>query len=123
MRPLAIQSLAGAPEVVRGLSIIRGEPTPVIDLGGLLGSTGGGASTRFVTIRTGGRRAALSVDAVLGIRQLLSSALAEMPPLLSDTQAEVVEAIGMLDAELFLVLKAGRLVPDEVWKSISGQGA
>jgi len=123
MRPLPIEPLAGAPEIVRGLSIIRGAPVPVVDLGGLLGSQVQSPSTRLVMIRAGERLVALSVDAVLGIREIASSQLGDMPPLLRDAHAERVEAIGALDAELFLVLDAAHLVPDEVWKSLSGEGA
>jgi purine-binding chemotaxis protein CheW len=123
MRPLPIEPLAGAPQVVRGLSIIRGGPVPVVDLGGLLGSQVQGPSTRFVVIRAGKRLVALSVDAVLGIRELASAQIGAMPPLLRDAHAERVEAIGALDAELFLVLNAAHLVPDEVWQSLAGEEA
>jgi purine-binding chemotaxis protein CheW len=123
MRPLPIEPLAGAPETVRGLSIIHGSPVPVVDLGGLLGSPVQSPSTRFVMIRSGERMVALSVDAVLGIREIASSQLGDMPPLLRDAHAERVEAIGALDAELFLVLNAAHLVPDEVWKSLAGEEA
>jgi purine-binding chemotaxis protein CheW len=36
MRPLPIKPIAGTPGFVRGVSIIRGAPTPVIDLKALL---------------------------------------------------------------------------------------
>jgi purine-binding chemotaxis protein CheW len=121
MRPLPIEPLAGAPQVVRGLSIIRGAPVPVVDLGELLGSQVHGTSTRYVIIRAGERMVALSVDAVLGIREIASSQLGHMPPLLRDAHAERIQAIGVLDAELFLVLNAAHLVPEEVWKSLSGE--
>jgi chemotaxis methyl-accepting protein methylase/chemotaxis signal transduction protein len=123
MRPLPIEPLAGAPQVVLGLSIIRGTPVPVVALGRLLGSEVQGPCTRFVMVRAGERRVALSVDAVLGVREIASSQLGAMPPLLRDAHAERVEAIGALDAELFLVLNAAHLVPDEVWKSLSREEA
>lgn len=123
MRPLPIEPLDGAPKPVCGLSIIHGSPVPVVDLGGLLGSPAQSTSTRFVMIRAGERLVALSVDAVLGIREINSSQFARMPPLLSDAHAERVEAIGALDAELFLVLKTAHLVSDEVWAALSGEEA
>jgi purine-binding chemotaxis protein CheW len=123
VRPLPIEPLASAPQVVRGLSIIRGAPVPVVDLGGLLGSEAQSPIGRFVMIRAGARLVALGVDAVLGIREIASSQLGDMPPLLRDAHAERVQAIGVLDAELFLVLNAAHLVPDEVWKSLSGEEA
>jgi hypothetical protein len=42
-----------------------------------------------------------------------------MPPLLREAQADVVEAIGVLDAQLLLVLRASRILPEEVWRTLS----
>ena len=70
-RPLPIEPLQGVPPFVRGVAIIRGLATPVVDLGALLGS-GGGAIGRFVTVRAGGRQLALAVESVLGVRALPS---------------------------------------------------
>src|SRR5205809_310773 len=41
MRPLPIEPMACALSFVRGISIIRGAPTPVVDLGALLGTSDG----------------------------------------------------------------------------------
>jgi chemotaxis signal transduction protein len=50
MRPLPVERIAGMLSFVRGVSIIRGVPTPVVDLGVVLG-TPGEAVDRFVTLR------------------------------------------------------------------------
>src|SRR6266849_4746571 len=68
MRPLPIEAWSGAPDGVRGLSVIRGAPVPVVDLGRLLGASSNCLSTRFVAIRVRERQVALAVEAVLGIR-------------------------------------------------------
>jgi purine-binding chemotaxis protein CheW len=44
--------------------------------------------------------------------------LADIPPLLGETGADLVSVIGALDAKLLLVLEAARLVPDSVWNAI-----
>jgi hypothetical protein len=54
---------------------------------------------------------ALAADAVLGIRDLPASA---MPPLLQTIQPEIIEALGSLDAELFLVMKSAGLMPENI---------
>src|ERR1700730_6787858 len=93
MRPLPVESITGMPSFVRGVSIIRGVPTPVVDLGAVLGALGGCAE-RIVTLRLGDRQVALSVDAVLGVRDLDLSAIHELPPLLRGASQDVLEAIG-----------------------------
>jgi purine-binding chemotaxis protein CheW len=117
MRPLPIDPIAGMPPFVRGLSVIRGAPTPVVDLGALLG-TPARAAERFVTLRVGDRRVALSVGAVLGIRELDASTIPSLPPLLKNAEQGAVEAIGTLDAELLIILRAGWLLGGDVWQAI-----
>jgi purine-binding chemotaxis protein CheW len=70
-------------------------------------------AARFVTVRTSDRTVALAVDAVVGIRGLPAGTLGELPPLLRDAGSDAVAAIGTLDAELLLVLRAARLVPGD----------
>src|SRR6516164_1883705 len=70
MRPLPIEMISDAPPFVRGVSIIRGIPTPVVDLGAVLGTGNQYAAERLVTVRSGDKQVALLVDTVLGIREL-----------------------------------------------------
>ena len=115
MRPLAFSAIAGAPPFVKGLSLIRGTPTAVVDLGRLIGGESSERTTRFVTVVTGERSVALAVDAVLGIRDLPVGALGAAPPLLRDAAMDALEAVGRLDAELLVVLRASRLLVDRAW--------
>jgi purine-binding chemotaxis protein CheW len=43
MRPLPVEPISDVPLFVQGVSIIRGIPTPVVDLGALLGAPNGPA--------------------------------------------------------------------------------
>lgn len=122
MRPLPIEALAGAPHFVLGLALIRGAPIPVVDLALLLGAKTA-VAYRFVVIIVGSRRIALAVDNVLGVRKVLVSSLHQLPPLLKDTGADIVAAMGMLDAELLLVLNAARLLPEDSWTAGAAESA
>ena len=57
MRPLPIEPIAGTPGFVRGVSVIRGVPTPVVDLKALLENSENSPSYgRFVALKLDDRR-------------------------------------------------------------------
>ena len=124
MRPLPVESLPGVPPFVRGTSIIRGKPTPVLDLRVLLGDAADRPPARLVTVRVDvDRRVGLLVDEVIGLRDGRALAVESLPPLLGDAATSVVEDLARLDDQLLTLLRAGNLLPDEVWARLSGSGA
>lgn len=124
MRPLPVESLAGMPPFVLGLALIRGAPTPVVDLGALLhGSERRTPVTRYVTVKSGTRRAALAVGAVVGVRAVPRSIESGLPPLFGDVRNDFVESIGTLDGDLLLVLASGKIVPPSVWAAVDAREA
>jgi purine-binding chemotaxis protein CheW len=124
MRPRPVEAIAGLPAFVWGVSVSRGVPIPLIDLGTLLQSGYRRDSCgRFVTVRIGERRAAVAVDSVVGLRNFGLTAVEELPPLLRDSDSPVIEAIGTRDAQLLVVLRAIRLVPDETWIALETRQA
>lgn len=123
MRPLPVERISGVPSFIQGISIIRGIPTPVIDLGAVVGTPNERAE-RLVTLRVGERQVALSVNGVLGVRDLGGTAtIVELPPLLQRASEHVIETIGTLDQQVLLVLREGWELPDEVWKALTAQEA
>lgn len=120
MRPLAIEPLsATAPAFVKGVSVIRGLPVPVVDTARLLGAAAATGPTpsmgrRFVTVRSGGRTVALAFDEVIGIRTLPSDTVRELPPLLQRAESDAVTAIGALDDQLLIVLRTASIVPEDL---------
>ncbi|HKO53721.1 MAG TPA: chemotaxis protein CheW [Polyangiaceae bacterium] len=123
MRPLSVEFLSGTASFVAGVSIIRGGPVPVVDLARLLGSATDEVRARLVVVRVGERHVALSVGRVIGVRALESSRLGELPPLLGGASAEVITALGSLDARLLLLLETSRMLPDSGWASLEARGA
>ena len=91
MRPLPINPVAGTPSFVRGVSVIRGTPTPVVDLKALLeNSDNSPGYGRFVSLKLDDRRVAIGVDSVVGLRHLDSAQLGELPPLLRDVSQQPI---------------------------------
>lgn len=120
MRPLPLEPFAKAPGFVLGLSVIRGVPVPVVDLAGLLGGSQGRIS-RFVSLRVGKRCVALAVEEVLDLHTLEASRLEDLPPLLAE-QSGAMDAIGILDDQLLLLLRTARLIPEEGWAALERPG-
>ena len=50
-----------------------------------------------------------------------AESMQDLPSLLQEAGGDVVEAIGTFDAELLLVLRGARIVPDSVWASVGSQ--
>ncbi len=105
------------PSFVEGVAMIRGIPTPVIQLAALLGSPADRVE-RFVTLRVDDRQIALAVERVLGVREIETTAQ-QLPPLLLDASKDIVESIGTLDERLLIVLRAGWELPAEVWRALT----
>jgi purine-binding chemotaxis protein CheW len=117
MRPLPVERVAGAPDCVTGLAIVRGKAVPVVELAGLLGDVGNetvepAAAARWVALRVGDRTVVLEVDAVLAIRSLDAARFTALPPLWHGPRPPAVAALCALDRELFIVLETTRLLPD-----------
>ncbi|HEY6328675.1 MAG TPA: chemotaxis protein CheW [Blastocatellia bacterium] len=131
MRPLPVEPIDGTPSFVRGVSIIRGTPTPVVDLDSVLGTAATNA-TRFVTLCLGNgsaekqpaklRQVALSVSDVIGVRNLTDLEMPDLPPLLSTAANGAVERIGTLDSGFLVLLRASWELPDEIFRALAARG-
>jgi purine-binding chemotaxis protein CheW len=121
MRSLPIEPLSGMPAFLLGLSIIRGAATPVIHAGKLLGTDETEHPARFLLLKVDERRVALAVDVVIGVRNIAAHLLHQLPPILQDAGADVVSAVGSLDASLLLLLRSARVVPQPLWTRIDSE--
>src|SRR5262249_48179377 len=107
--PLPLERVAGAPDFVAGVAIVRGAPLPVLDAAALLHG-GDAPHGRLVVLRVEGRQVALAVEAVLGVRRLEPAARHALPRLLGDARTAAVSELALLDDELLLVLRQACLL-------------
>lgn len=114
MRPLPLLALEGLPTYVLGWSVVRGQPTPVVDLATLLGLPLANRVPvgRFITIR-GLRQpmpVALAVTEVLGVHHVAADAWQTMQPLARAMAPHVLSSIRAENGELLMVLDHARLI-------------
>lgn len=121
MRALPLDTVPNMPAFMLGVSVIRGQVVPVLDLASLTGAGASGGAARYVTLNLNQRQVALAVDEVIGVRSL--AVPDGVPPLLDGADAGVLAALTTLDAELLLVLQTGMLVPDALWPLLAAQDA
>lgn len=117
-RPLPVEPLGDTPAFVAGLAIVRGAPTPVVDVGALLGVGGVPEWTRFVTVRTRHAEVALAVEAVIGVSDVADAAFRELPSLAQCADAQRVAAVAARDQSLLFVLEAACVIPDSLWEQL-----
>jgi purine-binding chemotaxis protein CheW len=121
MRPATTRPLPGTPSWVSGAAVVRGLPTPVVDLAALLGGAPEGAASRWVIIRCGERPVALAVRSVDGVTTLPETTA--RVPLLQGAASGAVASLRALDRELLVVLDASLLVTGGVLRAATEGGA
>lgn len=105
----AVEAVPGAPPSVLGLCSVRGTPVPAISLPALFAAPDSPLQ-RLVTLRIDAQTVAIAVESIIGVRWFTGEE-SRLPSLLGDVAAEFISAIGMLDAELLLFLRAARIAP------------
>ncbi|MFF0378116.1 chemotaxis protein CheW [Actinoplanes missouriensis] len=123
MRPLQTRPLAGTPPYVRGLSILRGMPSPVVDVTHLLTGEPGEIS-RYVAVRAGRGVVACATGPVLGVQEVeVEPAEGPTAALSGVVSKALIAAVGRMETEPLVLLRGIRTVPDEVWEAAGSTGA
>ncbi|WP_433825196.1 chemotaxis protein CheW [Actinoplanes sp. CA-015351] len=123
MRPLQTRPLAGTPPYVQGLTILRGMPSPVIDVTRLL--TGeAGEIHRYVAVRAGRGVVACATGPVLGVQDIdVEPPEGPSAALSGVVSRALIAGVGRIGTDPLLLLRGIRTVPDDVWEAAAGTGA
>lgn len=103
MRPLHVRPVAGTPDAVSGVCVMRGVPVPVLDVGVLLSGARADVS-RFVAVRGEQAPVALATGPVVGIRPVTADPTTERLRDALGGSAAVVSGIGTDGTEPLLLL-------------------
>lgn len=118
MRPMPREAFPKAPPFVSGIAIIRGVPTPVVDMRALMGEPSSQEAGRYVTVRINERVVALAFDAVLGIHTLEARNVMGLPPLLKNIAGETISDVAARDSDLLLFFEASLIFPPGLIESL-----
>ncbi len=118
LRPLPVRPLAGTQPFVRGLTILRGRPAPVVDVGLLL-TAHEAPVQRYLAVGTARGPVALATGEVLGLRHPDGDTVQRNVALLGPAAARLVDAVGSLDGEPLFLLHSLAVVPDAVWAAVA----
>lgn len=117
LRPRPLHALRASPDFVRGLAVLRGELTPVVDLHALVHGRPSTATTRLVLVRVATRRVALAVDVVVGVASLDVPSVEGLPDACGPV-ARAIAAARSKALDLVLLLDLVRLVPAETFVEV-----
>ena len=116
-----------APSALAGITSLRGEVLPVIDLASLLDAEAGQrvapAEPRVVVVRELGgarRRAGLKVDALLGLREAPAAARGEVPTAIAARLGDLVVGVVSEPAPAFALLSIAGILNAPVLRELSG---
>ena len=116
-----------APSALAGITSLRGEVLPIIDLGNLLDVAeerhAPASDPRVVVVREVGgarRRAGLKVDALLGLRDAAFSARAEVPAAVAARLGDLVLAVVSEPAPAFVLLSIAGILDAPALRPLSG---
>ena len=113
MRALPTSPCASVAAYVRGVSVIRGSATVVLDLAAFLAGEAC-SCRRLVLLRSADRPVALGVDALLGIRSLSDAEVLPLRGVLTPFAHSQVRALQTLDGGLVALLAPTLVLPDEL---------
>ena len=116
MRPLQTRPLAGTPPYVRGLTILRGAPAPVIDVT-LLITGAAGEIDRYIAVRAGRGPIACATGVVLGVRQIEVEPPEGPAAIFTGVSKALIAGVGSIGTDPLLLLRGIRTVPDDVWEA------
>ena len=116
-----------APSALAGITSLRGEVLPIIDLASLLDGSAESRvealEPRVVVVRelTGARRrAGLKVDALLGLRDALTAGSAAVPAAIAARLGELVTAVVSEPAPAFALLSITGILNAPALRELSG---
>jgi len=113
LRPLAVDPLQTSLGYLAGVSVVRGEPVPVVDLAALLQPGAKGGQGRWVVLKGKPSSVVLSVDRIVGLKRLDRAQMKEVPPLLREFHTDLARAIVLQDAHCTTLIDASR-IPERV---------
>jgi purine-binding chemotaxis protein CheW len=112
----AITAVPRAPAFVEGVTNLRGEVLPVIDLRkrfGLPVDEKRGKDTRIIVVVMGGKKVGMVVDAVSEVLRVADTAIEPPSPIVTTVDSVFIRGIAKVDDRLVILLDLGQILSVE----------
>jgi purine-binding chemotaxis protein CheW len=117
----AITAVPRAPAFVEGVTNLRGEVLPVLDLRkrfGLAAVESRSKEARIVVVIMGGKKVGMIVDAVSEVLRVADEAIEPPSPIVSTVDSAFIRGIAKVGEKLIIMLDLGRVLSVEEQRSL-----
>ena len=114
MQPITV--VPHTPAFVEGVTNLRGEVLPVIDLRkrfGLPFDNTRGKDTRIVTVEIGGKKVGMVVDAVSEVLRVPDEAIEPPSPIVTTVDSTFIKGIAKVDDRLIILIELSKVLSTE----------
>ena len=119
----AITAVPRAPNFVEGVTNLRGEVLPVIDLRrrfGIAADEKRGKDTRIVVVVIDGKKVGMVVDAVTEVLRVSEAAIEPPSPIVTTVDSVFIRGIAKIDERLVILLDLSRVLSTEEKAKLQG---
>ncbi len=121
---LAVTKLFRTPEILPGVTNLRGKILAVINIGELFklqAANNKNTKRKFIIItEPNGKEAALTVDNIIEVKWINENDFQDIPETIENEEKKFLSALIQTNASPIPVIDAKKLLEDEIWKKITG---
>lgn len=109
IKPPVVTRLPYAAQFIEGVTNLRGEVIPIVDLRRRFEVLGQASDSRIVVAEVGGEKVGLRVDSVIEVRRIPASDIQPPPESVAGIRSEFLKGIGRVEDRLLILIDIDKL--------------